>query len=108
MEGKTEIRAYLPVHNRPFMDFIHRKIVNLGYMVNGFGEDGSVVIVHHWRREEGEAVRLYRFEVDELKCPSRGWSTTAYVMASNEIHAKALMRDGTLLCGKMHDRLHCG
>ena len=38
------------------MNFIHQKIVNLGYVVDGFGKDGSEVITHHRRREEGEAM----------------------------------------------------
>ena len=101
MDGRTEVRAYLPVHSRPFMDVIHRKIVDLGYVVDGFGEDGSVVIVHYRRREEGEAVRLFRFEVDELKCPNCGWrAVNAYVMAVNRVHAETLLKNGIWLCGK--------
>ena len=49
MDGNTEVRAYLPVQGRPFMNFIHHKISELGYSVDGFGEDGSVVIVHYRR-----------------------------------------------------------
>jgi len=101
MDGKTEVRAYLHVHSRPFMDVIHQKIMELGYVVDGFGEDGSVVIVHYRRREEGKAVRLYRFEIDELKCPNCGWrAVNAYVMAVNGVHAKSLLKSGVWLCGK--------
>jgi len=72
-----------------------------GVSVDGFGEDGSVVIVHYRRKQEGEAVRLFRFEVDELKCPNCGWrAVNAYVMAVNRVHAETLLKNGVWLCGK--------
>jgi len=101
MDGKTEVRAYLPVHSRPFMDVIHRKIAELGYVVDGFGEYGSEVIVHYRRGGEREGVRIYRFEVDELRCPNCGWPTTlAYTVAVSENEAKRLVESGEWLCGK--------
>jgi len=54
MDGKIEIRGCLPAHSKPYIDFIHQKIIGLGYMVDGFGEYGGEVIVHYKRREEGE------------------------------------------------------
>ena len=97
MDGRTEVRAYLPVHSRPFMDVIHRKIVDLGYVVYGFGESGGEVIVHY--RRGGRGMRVYRFRVDD-RCPRCGWRvSSAYVVASSEGEAKSLMERCLWLCG---------
>ena len=58
------------------------------------------MIVHYRRREESEGVKIYRIEVDELKCPNCGWPTSlAYVIASSESEAKSLVESGEWLCG---------
>jgi len=45
-------------------------------------------------------VRIYRFEVDELRCPNCGWSTSlAYAIAISEGEAKSLVERGEWLCG---------
>jgi len=98
MDGKIEIRGYLSTQSKPQMDMIHQKITKLGYVIYGFGEYGSEVIVHY-RRERG-VLKMYRFGVDE-KCPSCGWRvTTAYVMASSENETKTLLENNIWLCGK--------
>jgi len=97
-DGKTEIRGYLPTQSRPQMDMIHQKIVNLGYVVYGFGESGNEVIVHYRRGDE--SLRMYRFEVSE-NCPRCGWRVPmAYVMASSEDEAKTLLENEVWLCGR--------
>ena len=97
MDGGTEVRGYLPTQSRPKVDMIHEKITKLGYVIYGFGEYGSEVIVHY-RREHG-GLRMYRFEIDD-NCPHCGWRvTTAYVMASSEDEAKTLLENDVWLCG---------
>ena len=51
MDEGTEFYGYLPTQSRPYMDRIHERLVKLGYVVYGFGESGSEVIVHYRRRE---------------------------------------------------------
>ena len=49
---------------------------------------------------EDEGLRIYRFGVDEEKCPHCGWRvSTAYVVASSEDEAKNLVENGIWLCG---------
>ena len=99
MDGKAEIRGYLPTQSRPYMDRIHERLTKLGYVVYGFGESGSEVIVHYRREKEGEGLRIYRLGVDD-KCPHCRWRvTTAYVVASDEDEAKNLMENSIWLCG---------
>ena len=96
-DGGTKFYGYLPAQSRPYMSEIHEKLVRLGYVVYGFGESGSDVIVHYKRGDRG--MKIYRFRVDE-KCPHCGWRvTTAYVVASDEDEAKNLMKSGIWLCG---------
>jgi len=98
MDGRTEVLGYLPTQSRPQMDMIHEKISKLGYVIYGFGEHGSEVIVHYRRGDEG--LRMYRFGVDEEKCPHCRWRvSTAYVMASSEDEAKTLLENDVWLCG---------
>ena len=49
MDGKTEIRGYLPTQSRPKMDMIHERLSKLGYVIYGLGEYGSGIIVHYRR-----------------------------------------------------------
>ena len=96
-DGRTEVLGYLPAQGRPKMDMIHERLIKLGYVVYGFGESGSEVIVHYRRGDEG--LRIYRFRVDE-KCPHCRWRvSSAYVVASDEDEAKTLMENGIWLCG---------
>ena len=93
----TEFYGYLPAQSRPKMNMIHEGLIKLGYMVYGFGEYGSEVIVHYRRGDRG--MRIYRFRVDE-KCPHCRWRvSSAYVLASSEDEAKSLMDRGIWLCG---------
>ena len=98
-DDKVEFYGYLPAQSRPKMNMIHERLTKLGYVVYGFGESGSEVIVYYRRRGEDEGLRIYRFGVDE-KCPHCGWRvSTAYVLALSNDEAKSLMESGAWLCG---------
>ena len=51
VDDKIEFYGYLPAQSRPKMNMIHERLTKLGYVVYGFGESGSEVIVHYRRRE---------------------------------------------------------
>ncbi len=94
-DGKIDFYRYLPAQSRPYMSKIHEELIKLGYTVYGFGEHGGEVIVHYRRERKDEGLRIYRFGVDEEKCPHCGWRTSsAYVVASSEIEAKNLVENG--------------
>jgi len=96
-DGRMEFYGYLPAQSRPYMSEIHERLVELGYMVYGFGEHGGEVIVHYRRGDKG--MRIYRFRVDD-RCPRCGWRvSSAYVLASSEGEAKNLVENGIWLCG---------
>jgi len=98
-DDKVEFYGYLPAQSRPYMGRIHERLTKIGYVVYGFGESGSEVIVHYRRERGDEGLRIYRFGVDD-KCPHCGWRvTTAYVVASSEGEAKNLVVNGIWLCG---------
>jgi len=50
-DGGVAISGYLPTQSRPRMSMIHESLTSLGYTVDGFGQDGSEVIVHYRRAE---------------------------------------------------------
>jgi len=52
-DGGVAISGYLPTQSRPRMDMIHESLTSLGYIVDGFGQDGSEVTVHYRRAEIG-------------------------------------------------------
>jgi len=54
------ISGYLPTQSRPHMDMIHEGLTSLGYIVDGFGQDGSEVIIHY-RRVEIKIICGYEF-----------------------------------------------
>ena len=52
-DGKMEVCGHLPTQSRPCMNMIHERLTSLGYTIDGFGQDGSEVIVHYRRVEGG-------------------------------------------------------
>ena len=42
-DGGVVISGYLPTQSRPRMDMIHESLTGLGYIVDGFGQDGSEI-----------------------------------------------------------------
>jgi len=51
--GEVMVCGYLPTQGRPRMDMIHESLTSLGYIVDGFGQDGSEIIAHYRRVEIG-------------------------------------------------------
>jgi hypothetical protein len=52
-DGRVLVCGYLPTQGRPRMDMIHESLTSPGYTIDGFGQDGSEVIVHYRRVEIG-------------------------------------------------------
>ena len=52
-DGRVLVCGYLPTQSRPRMSMIHERLTSLGYIVDGFGQDGSEVIAHYRRVEMG-------------------------------------------------------
>jgi len=50
-DGGVVISGYLPTQSRPHMSMIHERLTSLGYIVDGFGQDGSEIIAHYKRVE---------------------------------------------------------
>jgi len=50
-DGGVLVCGYLPTQGRPRMSMIHESLTSLGYIVDGFGQDGSEIIAHYRRAE---------------------------------------------------------
>ena len=75
------------------MSKIREELIKLGYVVYGFGEGRSEVIVHYRRGGEDEGLRIYGFSVVDDRCPYCGWRvSTAYVLASSRVRPRIWWR----------------